>query len=120
MPTVLIVDDSVETLAVHAAYLTRQGYRVMTAVDGDGALACARAHRPDLIVLDHSLPKRTGVEVARELKGDPHTAAIPIVLMTAHSYGAVGRKAAAAGCSSFVAKPCGPGRLHQEVRRYVS
>jgi two-component system, cell cycle response regulator DivK len=93
---------------------------VPTAQEGLAALSCARAHRPDVIVLDHSLPHRTGVEVALELKGDPLTAAIPIVMMTAHSYGAVGRKARDAGCVAFLAKPCGPNRVLQEVMRFAS
>jgi CheY-like chemotaxis protein len=120
MTTVLLVDDSFEVLAVHSAYLAQRGYHVLTAGDGDAALSAARDGHPDVIVLDHSLPYRTGIEVARELRGDPATAGIPIVLMTAHSYGAVGRKARAAGCNSFLAKPCGPGRVLQEVRRFVS
>jgi two-component system, cell cycle response regulator DivK len=120
MTTVLLVDDSMEILAVHSAFLASQGYRVLTASDGDAALTSAREYRPDVIVLDHSLPRRTGVEVARELKCDPKTSAIPIVMMTAHSYGAVGRKATAAGCVSFLAKPCGPTRVLQEVMRHVS
>lgn len=120
MTTVLLVDDSFEVLAVHSAYLTHQGFRVLTAGDGVAALSSAREHHPDVIVLDHSLPKRTGIEVARELKGDPDTAGIPIVLMTAHSYGAVGRKARAAGCNAFLAKPCGPRRVLQEVQRFIT
>lgn len=120
MTTVLLVDDSFEVLAVHSAYLAHRGYRVLTAGDGDAALSSARENRPDVIVLDHSLPLRTGIEVARELKHDPGTAGIPIVLMTAHSYGAVGRKAMAAGCDAFLAKPCGPGRVLQEVQRFVT
>jgi two-component system, cell cycle response regulator DivK len=119
MTTVLLVDDSLEILAVHGAFLANRGYRVLTAGDGEEALSSARENRPDVIFLDHSLPRRTGVEVASELKRDPATAAIPIVLMTAHSYGAVGRKARAAGCDSYLAKPCGPGRVLQEVRRYA-
>jgi two-component system, cell cycle response regulator DivK len=117
MTTVLLVDDQFELRAIHGTYLQEHGYRVVTAGDGNRALERARADAPDVIVLDHSLPGRTGVEVARELSRDPQTAGIPIVMMTAHSYGAVGQKARAAGCVAFLSKPCSPSRVLQEVMR---
>lgn len=119
MTTVLLVDDQFELLAVHATYLQQRGYRVLTADDGERALVAARRDAPDIIVLDHSLPGRTGVEVARELHTDPTTAAIPIVMLTAHAYGAVGRKARAAGCVGFLAKPCNPSRVLHEIMRHT-
>lgn len=120
MATVLIVDDHFELRAIHSAYLQRHGYEVVTAADGDAAIDMARSSRPDVIILDHSLPRRTGVEVARLLHNDPAFAATPILMLTAHTYGAVGRKARAAGCSAFLNKPCTPGRLLEEVRRYTA
>ncbi|HSJ13548.1 MAG TPA: response regulator [Longimicrobiales bacterium] len=120
MATVLFVDDQFELRAIHSAYLQRHGYEVVTASDGDTAIDLARSTRPDVIILDHTLPRRTGVEVARALHNDPMFAAIPIVMLTAHTYGAVGRKARDAGCSAFLSKPCTPGRLLEEVRRFTS
>jgi len=119
MPTILFVEDQLELQLLHVTYLQRQGYEVLTAGDGDRALELARTHRPDMIVMDHSIPRRTGIEVARELRADPNTAAIPIVLMTALAYGAVGQRAREAGCVAFLAKPCLPSRLLVEVRRLV-
>jgi CheY-like chemotaxis protein len=118
-PTILIVDDRYELRAVNAAYLARHGYRIMEAGDGDAALEAVRRVRPDAILLDHSMPNRTGLEVVRELKSDPVTAGIPIVFMTAHSYGAVGRSAMAAGCASFLPKPCDPSRILREIARHA-
>lgn len=115
--TVLLVDDRYDLLASHGAFLEQHGYRVLTAADGDYAVELARNHHPSVILLDHSLPKRSGIEVARDLKRDPSTADIPIVLMTAHSYGAVGSSAMAAGCTAFLAKPCDPSRVLKEVVR---
>lgn len=120
MTTVLFVDDQFELRAIHGTYLQEHGFRVITAADGNAALSSARANFPDIIVLDHSLPHRTGVDVARELQRDPTTASIPIVMLTAHAYGAVGRKARAAGCVSFLAKPCPPSRVLQEVLRFTA
>lgn len=118
-PTVLVADDRMELLALHATYLERHGYRVLRAMDGDSALALARAEHPSVIVLDHSMPGRSGLDVTRELKADPSTAAIPILLMTAHSYGAIGATARAAGIASFMTKPCQPSRVLREVAAFA-
>lgn len=117
--TVLIADDRYETRAVNAACLAGNGYRIIEAADGDEALRAVRRERPDAILLDHSMPNRTGLEVVDELKSDPTTASIPIIFMTAHSYGAVGRKAMAAGCASYLPKPVNPARVLQEVARHT-
>jgi two-component system, cell cycle response regulator DivK len=114
-PTVLLVDDRPELLALHGACLHKHGYRVLVAEDGLTGLEYARAHQPGVIVLDHSMPGRTGIDVARDLKRDPQTAHIPVLLMTAHSYGAVGAAAREAGCDAFLPKPVDPSRLLREV-----
>lgn len=117
MTTILYAEDQYEVRAMNSAYLQHHGFRVLTVEDGDTALEVARAQRPDLIVLDHSMPRRTGLEVALELQADPATSRIPILMMTAVTYGAVGRKARDAGCVGFLAKPCLPSRLLEEVLR---
>ena len=114
-PAILLVDDRLEMLGIHAAYLRKHGYRTLLADNGTTGLAFARAYHPALIVLDHSMPDRSGVEVARELKADPATANIPILLMTALSYGAVGAAAMEAGCEAFLPKPIEPSRLLREI-----
>lgn len=118
MATVLFVDDHMELCAINSAFLSQHGYSVVTAGDGEAALRAAREHHPDVIVLDHSLPLMNGVDVARELKSDPSTAGIPILMLTACAYGAVGSKAREAGCAGFLAKPCPPRRVLAEVQRF--
>jgi two-component system cell cycle response regulator DivK len=119
MTTVLLVEDQFELRAIHGTYLSCHGLRVLTADDGEEALSVAYSEHPDVIVLDHSLPGRTGVEVARELREDAATSTIPIIMLTAHAYGAVGRKARAAGCVAFLAKPCTPSRVLEEIRKHT-
>lgn len=119
MPTILLVDDQLHLLGIHRMYLETHGYRVLTAETGENALEVVRRQHPDLILLDHSLPGRTGAEIAAELKGDAALRAIPIVMMTAHSYGAVGKRAREAGCDGFLTKPCDPKRVLLEVQRHV-
>src|SRR5687767_6860091 len=97
MTTILYAEDRIEIRAMNTAYLQLQGFRVVPAQDGDSALELALTERPDIIILDHSMPGRTGLEVAQELQLDPEMAGIPIVMMTAVPYGAVGKKARDAG-----------------------
>jgi CheY-like chemotaxis protein len=120
MTTILYAEDQYDVRAMNTAYLRYHGFRVLTVGDGESALEVARAQRPDVIVLDHSMPRRTGLEVAQELQADPVTARIPIVMMTAITYGAVGRKARDAGCVGFLAKPCLPSRLLEEILRFTT
>ena len=119
MTTVLLADDQLELRSIHSAYLQSHGFRVLTADDGQSALDIARAHHPDIIVLDHTMPRRNGVDVARELQQRKDTACIPIILLTAHTYGAVGRKAREAGCVSVLTKPCPPSRVLFEIAAHI-
>lgn len=118
-PTVLVVDDRLELRAVHSTYLQQHGYNVLLAADGESALDLVRSHQPAVVVLDHSLPGRTGIEVTREMKADPRTARIPVILMTAHSYGAIGMAAKQAGVAAFLPKPVDPSRVLREVARHA-
>lgn len=115
--TVLIVEDQIEMRAIAHAYLERQGYRVLSTDNGADAVDRARREHPDLIFMDVSVPGMDGIRATAELKRDPSTRAIPIVMVSAHPYGSVGRRAADAGCDGWLNKPCDPRRLLQEVQR---
>ena len=119
MSTILFVEDQLELRAIHTAYLQSHGFHVITAEDGEAGLELARRTHPDVMVLDHSLPRRTGVEIANMMQDDPELSDIPIVMMTAVPYGAIGKRALAAGCKAFLSKPCAPSRLLQEVKRFT-
>ncbi len=81
--TILLVDDDPEILGMLNIRLDKFGYQVLTASNGDAALEKARAHKPDLVVLDVMMPRRNGWEVARALKQDPETQHIKIIMLTA-------------------------------------
>ncbi|HYR08258.1 MAG TPA: response regulator [Longimicrobium sp.] len=117
--TVLIVEDQIEMRAIAAAYLERQGYRVLATDNGADAVRQARAEQPDLIFMDVSIPGMDGIRATAEIKRDPATRAIPVVIVTAHPYGSVGKRAMDAGCDGWLNKPCDPRRLLQEVQRRV-
>jgi two-component system, cell cycle response regulator DivK len=117
--TILLVEDQIDFLAVQKLYLERHGYTVLAVEDGLEAVRCAREHLPNVILMDLSLPSQDGLEATRQLKGDPETSEIPVILLTAHGYGSVGRRAREAGCAAFVPKPCEPRRVLQEVERLI-
>ena len=82
MTTILLVDDSKFLRMATERALTRAGYRVITAEDGEQALLLARGKKPDLILLDMLLPKISGPEVLKELKKDPETKEIAVVVLS--------------------------------------
>lgn len=113
--TILIVEDQFETRAINALYLQHHGYRVVAVENGEDGVRSAREHKPDLILMDLSIPVMDGFDATAQIKGDPRTSNIPVVALTAHSYGSAGRRARQVGCDGFIAKPCDPQRLLQEV-----
>ena len=80
---ILVVDDDPEFVATLSVHLERAGYSVMAACDGEEAMILARHWRPDAIVLDEMMPRKDGHATCRELKRDPLTSDIPILLLTA-------------------------------------
>jgi two-component system, cell cycle response regulator DivK len=117
--SVLIVEDQIEVRAIHGAFLQHHGYRVYAVDNGVDGVECARREKPDVILMDVSVPGMDGISAARCLKSDPETGHIPIVIVTAHPYGSVGRRAHDAGCDGWLNKPLDPRRLLQEVERRV-
>ena len=81
--TVLIVDDSEEIALISARMLSQRGFAVMTALDGQEALAMVARQRPSCMLLDVMMPRMSGLEVLKALKADPTTATIPIIMVTA-------------------------------------
>jgi two-component system, cell cycle response regulator DivK len=116
LKTVLIVEDQMELRAINTALLEHHGYRVLAVGDGIDGLRCAREQHPDLILMDVSLPGVDGIQATQQLKDDPRTGDIPVVIVTAHPYGSVGSRLREAGCDGFIGKPCDPRRRLQEVR----
>jgi len=117
--TVLIVEDQIEMRAINAMYLHHHGFRVVAADNGVDGLQAARETLPDLILMDISIPGIDGIRATEALKRDPETEGIPVVIITAHPYGSVGKRAVDAGCDGYLTKPCDPRRVLQEVRKRI-
>ena len=118
-PLILVVDDYQDAREMYAEYLQFSGFRVAEARNGNEALQQAFSLKPDLILMDLSLPGMDGWEATRRLKADAATQHIPIVALTGHALAGASEGARRAGCDSFVTKPCLPDDLVVEVRRML-
>jgi CheY-like chemotaxis protein len=116
---ILVVDDYQDAREMYAEYLQFSGFRVAEAKNGNEAVEQAFALKPDLILMDLSLPGMDGWEATRRLKADDRTKQIPIVALTGHALAGASEGAKKAGCDSFVTKPCLPDDLVVEVRRML-
>jgi len=119
-PLILVVDDYQDAREMYAEYLQFSGFRVAEARNGNEAVTQAFSLRPDLILMDLSLPGMDGWEATRLLKADDRTKHIPVVALTGHALAGASEGAKRAGCDSFVTKPCLPDDLVVEVRRMLS
>jgi len=118
-PLILVVDDYQDAREMYAEYLQFSGFRVAEARNGNEAVTQAFSLRPDLILMDLSLPGMDGWEATRVLKADDRTRHIPVVALTGHALAGASEGARKAGCDSFVTKPCLPDDLVVEVRRML-
>ena len=105
LPVVLVVDDNRENLELLEAYLEDINCRTIPATDGPEALEAVKNEKPDLILLDIMMPKMSGFEVCRKIKGDPATSHIPVIMVTAlNEYGDM-QRGVDCGTDDFVSKP---------------
>jgi len=105
MPRILLVEDNEMNRDMLSRRLQRKGYEVLIAVDGEAGVRMAASERPDLVLMDMSLPVLDGWEATRRLKSAPETTAIPVIALTAHVMAGDRDKALAAGCDDFDSKP---------------
>lgn len=118
-PLILLVEDYDDAREMYRDYLEYAGFQVETARDGHEALVKARASNPDLILMDLSLPGLDGWEATRMLKTDPATSHLIVVALSAHALSAEGDRARRAGCDGFIAKPCLPNELVEQMTTFL-
>jgi DNA-binding response OmpR family regulator len=116
---VLVIDDSPTITKVVQLVLTKAGYRVETAPDGEAGLAAVRAARPDLILLDFVMPKMNGYQFCRELTADPKLRDIPVVLMSAKGDQVGERFVKVMGIVDYITKPFSPDAITAVVQHTV-
>lgn len=117
--TIVMVEDNPDNRRIYSILLEHSGYEVMQAEDAESGLALVALCRPDLVLMDISLPRMDGYEATARLKEDPLTAGIPVVALTAHAFDEDRRRAWDVGFDGYLTKPVGPRRVLQEVERLL-
>jgi two-component system, cell cycle response regulator DivK len=105
MAKILLVEDNDMNRDMLSRRLSRKGYETVEAVDGQEGIETARSARPNLILMDMSLPVLDGWEATRRLKADPATSSIPVIALTAHAMAGDRERALDAGCDDYDTKP---------------
>ena len=115
MKTLLLADDEANLRMLARITLDDPDYRILEAADGTTALTLARAEHPDLLVLDWMMPGLTGIEVARQLREDPNTSGIPIIMLTAKGQASDKEQGQASDAYAYLVKPFSPLELLEKV-----
>jgi CheY-like chemotaxis protein len=114
-PLVLVVDDAADARALYGEYLEYLGFRVETAENGSQAIQSVRRAWPAIIIMDLAMPEVDGWQAIKRLKSDPLTADIPIVALSAYSFGEEPKRAREAGADLCLSKPCLPSQLARVI-----
>jgi CheY-like chemotaxis protein len=120
MPKVLLVEDNEMNRDMLSRRLTRLGFDVLMATDGEQGVEMAKAQRPDLILMDMSLPVLDGWGATRRIKADIDTQSIPLIALTAHAMAGDRDKALDAGCDDYDTKPIELPRLLEKMDRLLN
>lgn len=113
---ILIVEDEMPLVTLLRYNLEREGFTVLEAGDGEEALNIAREQKPDLVLLDWMLPLTSGIEVCRQLRRNPETRGIPIVMLTARGEESDKLRGLDSGADDYVTKPFSPSELIARIR----
>ena len=117
---VLVADDEPHLLRLVKFRLEREGYEVLTAVDGESALDMARSERPDLCVLDVMMPKRSGFDVLRELRSDDRCSGMKVIMLTARAQDRDVDVGFSLGADDYITKPFSPQELRVRIGAHLS
>ena len=118
-PNILVIEDNEQNLYLVKFMLEKNGYEVVQARDGREGIELATSVKPALILLDIQLPVMDGYEVARELRGNPELAGVPIVAVTSYAMAGDRERVLAAGCTGYVEKPVNPDTFINELQEYL-
>ena len=119
MATLLLFEDNEMNRDMLSRRLIRRGFEILMAVDGQEGVDKARENRPDLILMDMSLPVMDGWTATRLLKNDPSTASIPVIGLTAHAMAGDREKCLEAGCDDYDTKPVEFSRLMEKIELHL-
>jgi two-component system, OmpR family, alkaline phosphatase synthesis response regulator PhoP len=112
---ILVVDDEIYIVHILDFSLGMEGYEVVTALDGEQALAKVKTEEPDLVVLDIMMPKLDGYETCKILKSDPETKHIPVILLSAKGRNVDQKMGFQVGADDYITKPFSPKKLVERI-----
>ncbi|WP_114394922.1 phosphate regulon transcriptional regulator PhoB [Oleisolibacter albus] len=115
-PLILVVDDEVDLVTLLKYNLEKEGFRVLTANDGEEALLLAEEQTPHLVLLDWMLPLMSGLEVCRQLRRSPKTRDVPVIMLTARGEEADRVRGLNSGADDYISKPFSPTELVARIR----
>ena len=115
MAKILLVEDNEMNRDMLSRRLIRKGHEVVMAMDGQQGVAMAASEKPDLILMDMSLPLVDGWEATRQIKAAAATRGVPVIALTAHAMAGEREKALAAGCDEYDTKPVDFNRLIEKI-----
>ncbi len=119
-PRILVVEDNPDNRTLITDILSAMEYDVIEAIDGEQGVEKAAAERPDLILMDLSLPHMDGWTAAGTIKANLELASIPIIALTAHAMVGDKEKALAAGCDDYISKPIDLRELQAKLAKFLS
>lgn len=117
---ILVIEDNLDNMILIADILKSLQLEVIEAADGEQGILAAAAEKPDLILMDLSLPRMDGWEATRVIKSDPALSHIPVIAVTAHAMYDDRERARAAGCDAYVTKPINLRELAQIIRQHLA
>jgi two-component system, cell cycle response regulator DivK len=120
LATILVIEDNPANMKLVSLLLRNVGYGVLAAADAEAGVALARTALPDLILMDMQLPGMDGLAATALLKGNPATAAIPVIALTALAMKEDREKTVAAGCDAYIAKPLRYKEMYAVIDRQLA
>ena len=117
--TILYVEDNEFNRKIVRQLLAHTRYRLREAPDGESGVRAAQEELPDLILMDVQLPRMSGLDATRQLRADPRTARVPIIIVTSYALSGDEQKARDAGATAYIAKPYSPRDLLSKIREIV-
>ncbi|RLP22140.1 response regulator [Mesorhizobium sp. YM1C-6-2] len=120
MARILLVEDNEMNRDMLSRRLARRGFEMLIAENGQSGVDLTVSERPDLILMDMSLPVMDGWEATRRLKADPNTSTIPIIALTAHAMASDREQALEAGCDDYDSKPVDLTRLVRKIEQLLA
>jgi two-component system, cell cycle response regulator DivK len=116
---ILLVEDNEFNRKIVHDLLARHPYDLTEAYDGESGVEAARREKPNLIIMDVQLPKMSGLDATRQIRAEPETSKIPIIVVTSFALSGDDKKAMDAGASAYLAKPYSPRQLLEAIKKWL-